>query len=249
MNFHTAKAGRSRGRGARLALLVALIAPTGLAMDLPPDAAPSGDLSLRTPRAAPSVIQRLSVEAPTLDPEVLRLALDARACAARRGDPAGQADVMTIIDYSKPSSVQRLYVVDAAQGRLLYYERVAHGRNSGEDRATQFSNVKDSLQTSLGLFRTAETYDGSNGYSLRLDGLEPGFNDRARDRDIVIHGAPYNSDAHVVEFGRLGRSWGCPAVPNSVARPLIDEIKGGSLLFSYYPDPTWLASSSYLRCS
>lgn len=234
------------GRVAALALLLG--APTGLAMELPLEPPPSEDLALWR-RKTDTVIARIAVEAPTLDPAVLRLALDARSCARQQGDPAGRASIMTIIDYSRPSSAQRLWVVDADRGRVLFHERVSHGKNSGEDLTTSFSNVKDSLQTSLGLFRTAETYVGQNGYSLRLDGLEPGFNDRARERDIVVHGAEYNSDAHVAEFGRLGRSWGCPALPNSVARPLIDEIKEGTLLFSYYPDPAWLSSSAYLHCS
>ena len=112
--------------------------------------------------------------------------------------------------------------------------------------ARLFSNEPETHQTSIGLFRTADTYVGQNGYSLRLDGLEEGFNDRARERAIVIHGAPY-VDAEVARVqGRLGRSWGCPAVREKIARELIDRVKGGSLLFAYYPDHTWLASSKYL---
>lgn len=103
--------------------------------------------------------------------------------------------------------------------------------------------------SSLGLFQTADTYQGRNGYSLRLRGLERGFNDRSEDRSIVMHGAPYVSDAIVDRLGRPGRSWGCPAVRNGVARQLIDSIKGGSLLFVYYPDSEWLKKSSYLRCT
>ena len=105
--------------------------------------------------------------------------------------------------------------------------------------AVRFSNDHRSLATSLGLFRTAETYRGANGYSLRMDGLEPGFNDRARERAIVMHGAPYVSEAFAKAHGRLGRSWGCPALSAGVAQEVIDTIRGGSLVFAYGPDPRW----------
>ena len=120
----------------------------------------------------------------------------------------------------------------------------------GDNFATRFSNLEGSHQTSLGLFRTADTYVGSNGYSLRLDGLEAGVNDRARERAIVMHGAPYVSDANIRALGRLGRSHGCPALRPAVARRLIDTIKDGSLVFAYYPDQQWLNGSRFLNgCS
>ena len=101
----------------------------------------------------------------------------------------------------------------------------------------------------LGLFQTGQTYQGHNGYSLRLRGLEPGFNDQSEERAIVIHGADYVSQAQTIRLGRLGRSWGCPAVRTPIARQLIDAIKGGSLLFAYFPDSEWLTRSQYLTCS
>jgi hypothetical protein len=186
--------------------------------------------------------------ADTLDGSVLRLALNAVACA--RTTAGVTKDLLTVIDYSKASTEPRLWVLDLLHERVLFAERVAHGRGSGDNYATRFSNDDGSHQTSLGLFKTADTYVGNNGYSLRLDGLEAGVNDRARERAIVFHGAPYVSNVSVQSLGRLGRSWGCPALRPAVARTLIDTIKDGSLVFAYYPDQKWLKSSRFLKgCS
>ncbi|HYI11606.1 MAG TPA: murein L,D-transpeptidase catalytic domain family protein [Thermoanaerobaculia bacterium] len=185
-------------------------------------------------------------QAPGLRAEVLRLALDATACAAERGLVKRQ-ELLTVIDYSLPSSQPRLFTFNLASRKLLFRELVAHGKNSGGERANFFSNSSGSLATSLGLFVTADTYVGGNGYSLRLKGLEEGVNDMAWDRLIVMHGAPYVSLAAVKALGRLGRSWGCPAVRPAVARKIIDTIRGGSALFAYYPEQGWLATSRFLK--
>ena len=140
---------------------------------------------------------------------------------------------MTVIDYSLPSTAPRLWVLDLARHRVLFHELVAHGAGSGDNFATRFSNEPDSRQTSLGLFLTGGTYEGGNGYSLRLRGLEPGVNDLAAERNIVIHGAWYVSVEHASRYGRLGRSWGCPALPQEVAGTIIDTIKDGSFVFAY----------------
>ena len=153
---------------------------------------------------------------------------------------------MSVIDYSRPSTQPRLWVFDLTQTKLLFEEWVAHGRNTGENLASKFSNRNGSYMSSLGAFRTQESYVGNNGYSLRLEGLEPGFNDQARTRAIVIHGAPYVSETLIRQQGRLGRSLGCPAVRPSVARPLIDTSRGGSFVFAYYPDQDWLHRSQLL---
>jgi hypothetical protein len=137
----------------------------------------------------------------------------------------------------------------AGDASLLQHEYVAHGRGSGDNYATSFSNAADSHQTSLGLFRTAETYIGGNGYSLRLDGLEPGVNDNARARAIVMHGAWYVDPALAAKQGRLGRSYGCPALRQQVARVVIDELKDRNLLFSYADDAAWLQRSRDFACS
>ena len=191
-------------------------------------------------------LEQLARQAPTLDREVLRHALAAMQCAVNNG--AGQADRLAVIDYSRPSTERRLWVFDLQQRRLLLNDLVAHGRESGENIATRFSNSEGSHQSSLGLFRTRETYSGKHGYSLRLDGLEPGFNDRARERAIVIHGADYVSPALINGQGRIGRSQGCPAVRPEVASMVIDSLKGGQFMFSWYPDQRWLNSSAYLNC-
>lgn len=153
-----------------------------------------------------------------------------------------------MIDYSRPSTERRLWVFDLRDARLLYDEYVAHGKGSGENFASHFSNDDGSLQSSLGLFSTAETYDGGNGYSLRMDGLEPGINDRARERLLVMHGAWYVDPVVALKQGRLGRSYGCPALRPQVAREVIDTLKQGQLLFAYYPDRAWLAHSPLLDC-
>ena len=180
-----------------------------------------------------------------LEPRIFEMALRAASCAVRSGAIADLA-TLTVIDYSRPSTDKRLWVFDVKRRALLYEELVAHGSGSGEKLATAFSNENNSHQSSLGLFRTDETYVGKNGYSLRLHGLDAGFNDRAYDRAIVMHGAPYVSDGFAKTQGRLGRSWGCPALREGIAREVIDTVKGTGLVFAYYPDPAWLAASKYL---
>jgi len=155
--------------------------------------------------------------------------------------------VITIIDYSKSSSAERFFVIDIVNNRLLYKTLVAHGRNSGETEARHFSNAPGSEESSLGFFITAETYNGKNGYSLSLDGLEPGINDNARARAIVIHGADYVSRSFIDKYGRIGRSWGCPALPDSLSKEIIDKISNGSCLFIYSDDPGYLKNSKILN--
>lgn len=198
--------------------------------------------------ASAALLDALSSLAPDADTRVLRLALAARDCAVSKG-LATPSERLAVIDFARPSTEPRLWVFDLKTPRLLYLEHVAHGRGSGEAQARQFSNREGSHQSSLGLFRTGETYVGGNGYSLRLDGLERGINDRARERAIVVHGADYVDPLLAHRQGRLGRSFGCPAVRTEVARPLIDSIKHGQLLFAYYPDPAWAQSSNLLSCA
>jgi hypothetical protein len=200
-------------------------------------------------QTAPADSGRSFAGARSLDTKVLNLALGAATCARETG-AVDNPRLLTVIDYSRPSTEPRLWVLDLDKERVLFEELVAHGRGSGNNYATQFSNADGSHQSSLGLFRTADTYVGSNGYSLRLDGLEPGVNDRARDRAIVMHGAPYVNESMASTFGRLGRSWGCPALRTAIAKTVIDTIKDGSLVFAYYPDRQWLQSSKFLKgCS
>ena len=184
----------------------------------------------------------LSRLAPDASRRVLQLAARAISCA----EP--DADRLAVIDYSLPSTQPRLWVFDLVSRTLTFKELVAHGRGSGNTRAMAFSNVPDSRQSSLGLFRSLNSYQGSNGYSLRLEGLEPGVNDKAFERAIVIHGADYVNEAFIERTGRLGRSHGCPAVREEIASPLIDLLKDGQYLFVYYPDEDWLENSEFLHC-
>lgn len=250
-----------------LALLTAVLAAgcvapsarTSNAAAIPPVAPPSSstvaaadsggaNATFQQPVAQPTLLQRLVKAAPKADPEVLALALEARTCAGRTGTGA-EATRLAVIDYSKPSTERRLWVFDLRNANLLYDEYVAHGRGSGENMATSFSNTDGSHQTSLGLFTTAETYMGGNGYSLRMDGHEPGWNDNARNRLIVMHGAPYVNPLQARVQGRLGRSYGCPAVRPEVAKPMIDTLKQGQLVFAYAKNDKWLKGSRFLGCS
>lgn len=192
-------------------------------------------------------LQALHGLAPDADPGVLALALEARRCAVRNGEADADAR-LAVIDYSRPSTERRLWVFDMSQGRLLHREFVTHGSGSGENFANRFSNDEGSFQTSLGLYRTAETYVGKNGYSLRMDGLEPGFNDRARARAIVMHGAWYADPDLIRSQGRLGRSQGCPALREQVAHVVIDELRQRNLVFAYADDPAWLRDGSSFAC-
>jgi hypothetical protein len=196
--------------------------------------------------AGDALVTKLLSQAPGLRADVLRMALDAADSAAERG-LLPRRNLLTVIDYSLPSSQQRLFVFDLAGKKLLFNELVAHGKNSGGDVANFFSNEPGSEATSLGLFVTQDTYFGHNGYSLRLRGLEEGVNDMASDRAIVLHGAYYVSREAIRVLGRLGRSWGCPAVRSEIAQKLIDTIRGGSAIFAYYPEKSWLSNSVYLR--
>ena len=205
--------------------------------------------TLATAHDAPVEAKTILEQTVNLRPGVLALALQAYAQAEAGGYV--RRPVLTIIDYELPSFQQRLWVIDMENGRVLHQEWVAHGmgkpRGSGGtmEEALSFSNHKGTLKSSLGLFITAETYYGRHGYSLKLDGLEEGVNDNARDRLIVIHGAEYvtrdRAEDHLV-----GRSWGCPAVRPRIAHELIDAIKDGSVLWIYYPHDEWLEESDFL---
>jgi hypothetical protein len=192
-------------------------------------------------------LEQLRRLAPDADPGVLALALEARACALRNGDADADAR-LAVIDYSLPSTRKRLWVFDLANDALLFHEHVSHGQGSGGDRATRFSNVEGSHATSLGLYRTAETYSGGNGYSLRLDGLDPGFNDQARARAIVMHGAWYAEPGLIRSQGRLGRSQGCPALREGIATVVIDNLKQRQLLFAYANDAEFLQRGRSFAC-
>ena len=215
-----------------MVLMFCLVAPLSSAFAGEPSRAfaPGPDIGPATEQAVVRAAQKSG-----LKPAVIRTALRAYHLAVREG--AVKRSVLTVIDYSLPSHVRRLWVLDLEHATVLARELVAHGRGSGKDVAQRFSNRPNSYESSLGTFVTADTYEGKNGLSLRLDGLNPGLNDHAMERGIVMHGAWYVSEAMVREQGRLGRSEGCPALSPAVAPKIIDMIRGGSVVFAYYPTP------------
>jgi hypothetical protein len=157
------------------------------------------------------------------------------------------AGKLTIADFSQSSRNKRLYVIDLELQALSFQTFVSHGKNSGGEMATSFSNQKDSYKSTLGFLITSDTYVGSAGYSLRFQGVEPGINDRVRFRDIIVHGSRYVNEKTAEEDGKVGNSLGCPAVPMAQSRPIIDAIKGGSVYFIYHPDEFYNATSPVLN--
>ena len=156
-------------------------------------------------------------------------------------------NVMTIADFSQSSKNKRLYIIDLAHMKLVFNTYVSHGKNSGGEMATSFSNIKDSFKSTLGFMLTTDTYVGGSGYSLRFNGVEPGINDRVRFRDIIVHGSRYVNAQAAEEDGKVGNSLGCPAVPLALSRKIIDCIKGGSVYFIYHPDEYYNAASPILN--
>lgn len=154
---------------------------------------------------------------------------------------------ITIIDFSKPSSEKRLFVINTATGDVVFKTLVAHGRNSGKEMANNFSNAASSFASSLGFYITSDVYNGKHGVSLRLNGCEKGFNDNAYKRAVVMHGADYVSDNFIEQNGFLGRSLGCPAVPSNLSKKIIDVIKDGSCLFIYAPSKRYLSLSTIIN--
>lgn len=201
---------------------------------------PANDLAIH--RTAPSSLSGISA-APL--PECRQLYVDMQltdivnykafeqAITGSKTIECPNKDILTLIDFSKPSTEERLYVLDLRHKKLLFSSVVAHGKNSGGNYATSFSNVNGSYQSSLGFYLTEHTYQGKNGYSLILNGLEKGINDRAKERAIVIHGAAYANPSIAASAGRLGRSFGCPALPEALNKPIINTIKNGTLLFIF----------------
>ena len=165
----------------------------------------------------------------------------------KAGKVGENSNLLTICDFSLSSNTKRMWVIDVKEHKILFNSLVAHGKGTGEEFAEKFSNRESSHQSSLGFYTTEATYNGDNGYSLKLEGMDDGFNDAAYKRAIVMHGADYVSDDFAAMHKRIGRSWGCPAVPREVASSIIDAIKGKNVLFIYYPDQNYLASSKWLK--
>jgi hypothetical protein len=189
-------------------------------------------------------MKRLEAKMPALNSGVFELAVHAYNKARSKGmDDRG---ILTIVDYTLPSSDKRLWVVDLNQEEILSHTYVTHGRGTGALFAKHFSNENNSHESSVGLFLTGDAYHGHVGYALRLHGLEHGYNDNAESRAIVVHGAVYANPSFIRKYGRLGRSLGCFALPEANYKRIISLIKNGTLIFSYYPVPSWLTHSRYL---
>lgn len=157
-----------------------------------------------------------------------------------------KSPILTICDFTKSSNEKRLWVIDFSKNKVLFNTLVSHGKNTGEEYAVHFSNKVSSYQSSLGFYLTDVTYQGGNGYSLKLKGLEPNVNDKAMERAIVMHGADYCSESFIAEHGRLGRSYGCPAVPRAYNTAIINTIKHQSVLYIHANNEQYLASSKWL---
>ena len=206
------------------------------------NANPAGNFSLSSDVSPQQLYQKCGLEK-VLSLDVFKMALT----GYEKINNLQNNKIITIIDFTKPSTRERFFVIDLENKKLLYKSLVAHGKNSGANMATRFSNTPRSLKSCLGFFLTAETYSGKYGYSLKLDGLEPGINDNARKRSIVIHGADFVSHDIARQCGMLGRSYGCPALPVNSSKKIIDKISKGSCLFIYGNDALYLKTSKILN--
>ena len=185
-------------------------------------------------------------ESDSLSPNVINKVLTTLSCADKKNIEHNH--ILTIIDYSLPSSEKRLWVFDLNSKQLLFHTYVSHGIKSGTLLTNNFSNKYNSKASSIGVYTTEKTYYGRDGLSLRLEGLESGFNDNASNRSVVMHGGWYVEENFIKKYGRAGRSWGCPALPLDLYQPIINTIKDKSLFVVYYPSDNWFAKSKYLNC-
>lgn len=197
-----------------------------------------------SPSYATSDVSSLAKQAPNLNTKVISLALTAYKKAEHKG--YSNSPILTVVDYALPSNKKRLWVFDVKKHKLLYHTYVAQGRGTGIKWARRFSNQPGTRESSLGLYKTDQTYFGHNGYSLKLTGLDQGFNNNAYRRSIVMHGAWYMSPQYIKNRGRAGLSFGCFAVSKKLAKPIINTIKNDTLIFAYYPNKNWIQHSKFL---
>ena len=188
----------------------------------------------------------LHKEAGTLNTAMINKVLTTLKCANQYN--INHNNMLTIIDYSLPSSEKRLWVFDLTERKLLFNTYVSHGIKSGVSSTNYFSNKFNSKASSMGVYKTEKVYYGRHGISLKLDGLERGFNDNASNRSVVMHGGWYVDERFIKKYGRAGRSWGCPAVPDNLTESIINTIKDNSLFVVYYPSDDWFLKSKFLRC-
>ncbi|MCH9756245.1 MAG: murein L,D-transpeptidase catalytic domain family protein [Gammaproteobacteria bacterium] len=197
-------------------------------------------------RSLNSIQKMLEQKSVGMSPVVISKAITTLKCAKAR--QTKHKHILTVIDYSLPSNQKRLWVFDLRKNRMLFHTYVTHGITSGTLLTNQFSNKHNSKASSIGVYRTDQSYYGRHGLSLRLTGLEPGFNDHASGRAVVMHSAWYVNEAFINKYGRPGRSWGCPAISKEMKKPLITAIKDNALLVVYYPGEKWVRQSRYLNC-
>ncbi|MET6997557.1 murein L,D-transpeptidase catalytic domain family protein [Chitinophaga defluvii] len=202
-------------------------------------------LEKRSAQDLPALYEKLALDSLGLSPAAFDYAVQGYNHLLLSGR-IKREDILSIIDFSLPSSKKRLFVIDLRQGKLLFNTLVSHGRNSGRETATTFSNEPDSYKSSLGFYITAETYRGEHGYSLRLQGEEKGINDNAMSRGIVMHSADYVNERFARSQGYIGRSLGCPAIPQVLHRKIIESIRNGTCLFLYSPDKFYAKHSRIL---
>jgi len=220
------------------------IAAPELSKDLP--GSPGAGDSAAVTSSARSIYDSLQLDMAGLNRKAFDFALNGWEKLNKEGK-LGNHDTIGIIDFSQPSTSKRLYVLDIKNHSLLFNSLVAHGKNSGKKEAVFFSNKPSSYKSSPGFYVTGDTYTGSNGFSLRLNGIENGINDKALARGIVIHGADYVSESFIASRGYIGRSQGCPAVPLKDAKDIINIMKGGACLYIYTPDRRYLSHSEILN--
>ncbi len=194
-----------------------------------------------------NLYQECSLAAKELSYNTFKLAMTGFYNLKKEGHLGANKSHLAIIDFTKPSNEKRLFILDVDNRKLAFNTYVAHGKNSGLVYAERFSNSHESLQSSLGFYKTDETYIGQHGYSLRLDGLDRGYNENARSRAIVMHGASYVGESFVKQHGRTGLSWGCPAVSDEESQEIIDYLKSGNCMFIYGNNIDYLNSSKYLN--
>lgn len=195
--------------------------------------------------ASTANMQKILSQAPNLNPKVLQIGITAHENAIKAG--FDKTDILTLVDFTKPSNEKRFYVIDLKNNKVLYDTYTTQGKYTGFLYATDFSNVPQSKKSSIGVYKTLKTYGGKHGTSIRLQGMDEGFNDNALQRDIVVHPAWYANPSFVKKYDRTGRSWGCFGVPQKISKGIMNTIKGNSLLVAYYPNKKWLNTSKWLK--
>jgi hypothetical protein len=247
MNAPVAAAAAEAPAAAATAMTSVAVAAAPMPAPRVPDMAVAKAAELRMViNQAAYIYASMNLNAQGLDPKAFEYAWRGYHNLLKRG-LIRKRSMLSICDFSQSSRAKRMYVIDVLHRKLLFRTYVAHGQNSGDEFATSFSNDPDSYKSSLGFYVTMRTYVGHNGLSLKLNGVDPGYNDKALKRQIVLHGSAYVSDKYMQDYGTLGTSLGCPALPAGVSGEIIHAVKGGSCLFIYHPTPQYLENSPVIN--